>query len=318
MATCINKRSSLRLATIAGLIWACFCPADRCVAEEPIKVGHVLGLRNPEMTKEYRIAIELMMKRVFAGFGVVIEVKAFNTPEEELAAFWDGTIDVAEISALDYVAQSVEQQEAMELVGTVAISESKTKRYELLATPGTKLEKLEGQPIHVVGRGEWNVGRRWLDIEIRERFGKSADEFFGDITVIDYEDPNEAILPAFFGKSKACMVIDSQLELLSELNPQISQRLKPIIVSPEMLGVLFAMRADFGAARLERLRSASERLHETADGQQAFTLMKIVRLERVVDDEFSNMRSLIDRARGLGADIIAILPTGEETNGGAK
>ena len=284
-------------------------------AGDPVEVGHVLGLRSPAMTKDYRIALELMMKRVFAGFGVDISMNAFETPEEALDAFWRGKIDVTEISSLDYALLPEEKRKKMEIVGVVNLAETKFKRYALMAKPGTTLEQLEGEPIHVVGRGDWNAGKRWLEIEIGEKFGKSAAEYFGEITVVDFEDPNEAVLPTFFGKSKACLVMEHQIDLLAELNPQIAVRLKPMKVSPQMLGVIFAIRADYEKHDIEKLKVSTEKLHTTPDGQQAFTLMKVVRMSRGSEEDLGEMHKLVKRIEALDKAYIASLPTGIEHEG---
>jgi len=304
-------KAAIALIALVGFL----CPASNAGADEELQVGHVLGLRSPEMTKEYRIALELMMERVFSEFGVDISMKSFETPEDSLTAFWSGNIDVTEISALDFALLPEDKRALMEVVGVVNLTETKFKRYQLLAAPGTSIESLKGQPIHVIGNGEWNVGRRWLELELLERFGMTSEDYFGEITVVDYENPNEAVLPVFFGKSKACLVMDYQLDLLKELNPQIGKRLAPIESSPEILGVLFAIRADYGKQKIENLKRTTERLHTTPDGQQAFTLMKVERMSAFESGDLKNMEDIARRLQNLDQTMIATLPGGVGNEG---
>ena len=308
-----NKAKTMR-ATLAATILAAVSFAgsiSEIEAADPVEIGHVLGLRSREMTKDYRIAMELMMERVFEEFGVSTSMNAFETAEEALEAFWSGEVDVTEISSLDLVLLPKEKRDRMRIVGVVNLDEDHFKKYQLVAAPGTKLEDLEGEPVHVVGRGEWNVGRRWLELELIEKFGKSSDEFFGKITVVDYEQPNEVVLPTFFGKSKACLVMSHQIDLLAELNPQLSVRLKPILSSPEMMGLSFVIRADYGDAKIKELQESTAKLHTTPDGQQAFTLMKVSRMSGASEADLLSLEAIAKRMKeNEKAEFIAALPKG--------
>jgi ABC-type phosphate/phosphonate transport system substrate-binding protein len=56
------------------------------------------------------------------------------------------------------------------------------------------------------------------------------DRFFGSYKEVD--KPSQAILPVFFRQADACIVTRRAFETSAELNPQISQKLEPLITSP--------------------------------------------------------------------------------------
>jgi len=274
---------------------------------EPIRVGYVLGFRSAKMTQEYRIAIEVLMAKVFKGFGHEVKMVAYDTPAAVIDAFWEGDVDLTELSSVEYSLMDEDERSQLRVAAAVNLGEESTQEYLLLAPEGESLESLAGTTVRLVGRGDWNVGVEWLNQVLQERVGKGPMEHFGKCELLDFEDAGDVVLPTFFGKADACMVMRHQFELLCELNPQIAKQLKVVESSPPILGLLFVHLKSFDKMDVEELTEIASSLHTTPDGEQACTLMKIKRLSKVRPEQLVAMESFAKKVEGLRGRALAKL-----------
>ncbi len=295
-------------AAIAAAVLMGAAGAAPSAAAEPVTVGYVLGFRSPAMAQDYRIAIELMMKRVFKSFGQEVEMRPYETPDDVLAAFWAGEVDITELSSLEHALLPESRRAQLKVTSVVVLDEGPTSEYRLLAKKGETLESLKGKRVRLCGRGDWNLGIEWLDQHLVEEVGAPAFQHFGSCELVDFEEAGDLVLPTFFGKADACLVMGHQFDLLSELNPQLGKTLVPIAVSPPMLNVLFVHRTDFSKMDHEEFADISASLHTKPDGAQGFTLMKIKRLMRISAGELERMRPVAERIRlRRGATVAELL-----------
>lgn len=281
--------------------------AATSVKAEPIRVGYVLGFRSAKMTQEYRIAIEVLMRKVFKSFGHDLEMRGFDTPVDVLDAFWAGEIDITELSSVEYAMMDTEQRASLKVAAAVDLSEAPTQEYLLLAPEGETLESLAGKTVRLAGRGDWNVGVEWLNLLLQNEFGKGPVEHFGKCELLDFEEAGDIVLPTFFGRADACLVMRHQFELLCELNPQIGTKLRVVAASPPMQGLLLVHRASFDKVDHEELSDIATKLHTTPDGAQACTLMKIKRLSKVSRENLASMEPFAKAIEGLRGRALASL-----------
>ena len=295
------RRSLICLAVLLGALLA------QPLKAEPVRVGYVLGFRSANMTQEYRIAIEVLMKKVFDSFGHDVEMCAYDTPAAVLDAFWEGEVDITELSSVEYSLLDEDKRAELDVVAAVNMSESSMQEYLLLAPEGASLESLSGKTVRLAGRGDWNVGVEWLNMIMQERLGKGPVEHFGKCELLDFEEAGDIVLPTFFGKADACLVMRHQFDLLCELNPQIAKRLRVIETSPPVLGIVFVHRKSFDKMDTEELTEIASKLHTTPDGEQACTLMKIKRLSKVLPKELAAMEPFAKSVEGLRGRALAKL-----------
>lgn len=271
----------------------------QAVAEDPIRLGYVFHVENKSADKDYKLAIGMLVDRVFRSEGINIEMISYETTEQLSEAFWGGALDIVELTPTAYGLLPAEQRSELTLISTMERSEERHLRLVLLAKAGTTFEDLRNKRIAVANHGGWKIGYDWVDLATHEQFGQSLDEFAKEIVHVDYDDPSASVLPTFFGKYDGCQVLRSQYELIAELNPQIKTRLTVVKESDPMLGFLFACRSEFDPQTVEKIRKSASRAHETPEGSHALTLMRCTRLSTVTDKDRSLMEPIAKRFEAM-------------------
>lgn len=303
-----SKRPSPRRLCMTVLL---FLTALGGVRAETVRVGYVLGFRSPTMNQDYRLAVKLLMDRVFKGFGVDMTLHPYEHPQDVLDAFWKDEIDVTELCALDYALLTDKQRGELFVTTACHLGESRQQKYLLLAPRGSDFESLSGKRILVGGKGEWNLGLRWLQMEAARRSGKPASSFLSGMELLDYENPSQCVLPTFFGKADSCLVLAHQFELLCDLNPQLKTKLEVVAESPDLLGLLFVTKKGITKIKPGEVADVASKIHTTASGQQAFTMMKITRMSQPEEADYESVLKLAEDMREHSSEAIAL--TREET-----
>jgi phosphonate transport system substrate-binding protein len=83
----------------------------------------------------------------------------------------------------------------------------------------------------------------WLSVELWKEGPDSPRQVLGRIT--KNTKLAQVVLPVFFGQADACLVTRRGLDTMIELNPQLAQKLKVLVTSPQMEGTFFACRKDY-------------------------------------------------------------------------
>jgi ABC-type phosphate/phosphonate transport system substrate-binding protein len=98
------------------------------------------------------------------------------------------------------------------------------------------ITQLKEETIYVQAHSKDQAATLWLNKLLKDKSAPPAEKFFGNI-IVDSKAPN-VLLPVFFKKAKACIVTNSSLKLLLELNPGIKDQIKIISTSePIILGI---------------------------------------------------------------------------------
>jgi len=97
------------------------------------------------------------------------------------------------------------------------------------------ISQLKGETIFIQAHTNDQAATLFLNKLLKEASLKSADKFFKEI-IIDSKATN-VLLPVFFKKAKACMITNSSLKLLSELNPSLKNQIRILYsTNPIILG----------------------------------------------------------------------------------
>jgi ABC-type phosphate/phosphonate transport system substrate-binding protein len=131
----------------------------------------------------------------------------------------------------------------------------------------------------------------WLDKILREQGIPDSKKFFKDI-IVDYKATN-VVLPVFFGKAKACIVTETSLNLLVELNPSILNKIKTLHSSDFILlglGCLNKKKKDTDAYNV--LKDIIPTLHEKEYGKQLLHLFSAEKLVPYKEEYLQNYLKL--------------------------
>ena len=98
------------------------------------------------------------------------------------------------------------------------------------------ISELKNETINVLSGKNQTAAFLWLDKLLKNKGLPNQKKYFKEV-VIDYKATN-VLLPVFFRKAKACVITNSSLNLLMELNPGIKDQIKIIYTSePIILGI---------------------------------------------------------------------------------
>ncbi len=136
----------------------------------------------------------------------------------------------------------------------------------------TKLEDLRGKSLAVENGTRDELALPWLEVTLSAAKLRPVKEYFG--RVLMNSRPSRVVLPVFFRQADACLVTRWGFEVMSELNPQLGRRLRPLLTSPRLVPNFLAFHRDCPPARKQRLVDSMTRLQETAFGRQALTFFQ--------------------------------------------
>ncbi len=133
------------------------------------------------------------------------------------------------------------------------------------------IRQLKGETIYIQAHTKDQAATLFLNKLLKDASQKSVENFFKDI-VVDSKATN-VLLPVFFKKAKACLITNSSLKLLMELNPSIKNQIKILYsTNPIILGLtcLNANKKNDEAYKI--FKEVLPILHENEYGKQFLNL----------------------------------------------
>jgi ABC-type phosphate/phosphonate transport system substrate-binding protein len=141
----------------------------------------------------------------------------------------------------------------------------------------------------------------WLD-ELLARHGYAdATHFLGKPPRV--EKLSKTVLSVFFGQTDACVVAKSGFNTMVELNPQLAKKLVILAQSPEVVPVVFAIRAAYHPIDRDKLIAGLEDLDKTPDGQQVLTIFVSDGLEILPKSELEPTLKLIESHQRFDQEV---------------
>ena len=141
-----------------------------------------------------------------------------------------------------------------------------------------------------------DVARMWLSTQLMARGLPPVSEFFATIRLTK---PSRTILPLFFGQADACIVSESALAVMIELNPQINRKIKLLDRSPKFVNLLVCGTKNISDVNTQRLHEEIEILSNTSDGQQALTIIQMKRFFEFDPEYLRATEALFNRHRQI-------------------
>ena len=116
----------------------------------------------------------------------------------------------------------------------------------------------------------------WLNRELAAASLPPAKNLF---RAIDYPQAvSKTVLPVFFRKADACIISQSLVDVIAQLNPQVRDRLVPLIQSEVLLTCAMCLRSDYPAEGRRKLVESAVTMGNTVQGRQLMTLTKITQV----------------------------------------
>ena len=140
---------------------------------------------------------------------------------------------------------------------------------------------------YILARENQKAPVLWLEKLLREKSLPNSKKYLKEI-VTDYKATN-VVLPVFFNKAKACIVTESSLNLLVELNPSIKTKMK-ILESSDfiLLGLGCLNKKKNDTDTYNTLKDIIFTLHENEYGKQLLHLFNADKLVPYKDEYLQN------------------------------
>ena len=154
-----------------------------------------------------------------------------------------------------------------------------TEEYVLLVHQDSEIHRIEdlrGRSVMFWKNSRMSLASAWLDIALFNNGCPRVAEF---CRVTQNNKLSKVVLPVFFRQSDACVVTRRGFKIMSELNPQVSQQLRVLASSPELVPSGFCFRRDYDDPLREIIVTEMGSLTATPAGQQVLTLFQSGPLE---------------------------------------
>jgi ABC-type phosphate/phosphonate transport system substrate-binding protein len=134
------------------------------------------------------------------------------------------------------------------------------------------LADLRGKSLLLLDSPYTSLTDPWLAVSLARAGLESPDRFFGRMTRTT--KLAQVVLPVFFGQADACVVTGRGFQTMTELNPQLSRKLKVLLASPKTLSAFFAWRKDFPERFKKPIFDRLLDLRSNLTARQVFTLFQ--------------------------------------------
>lgn len=268
-------RALLFLAAVSACPFPAGAPASAESIGTPIHVSFSSGMFAEVHENDVRAAMKVWahVLSTEGGLPLAPEISILNGTREISSALSSKRFDAIALTTDEYYAVEKEMKSEQVIVGS--FDGHVTEEYLLLVHRESGIERLadlRGRSIVMLNNQRMSLAAAWLDTLLtREGLG-TASGSFGRVT--RFNKLPLVILPVFFRRSDACLVHRRGFQTMAELNPQVSQRLKVLAVSPEVMPGGFFFRGDWSHPSKDKVIAEFGRIHLTAAGQHALTVFK--------------------------------------------
>lgn len=201
------------------------------------------------------------------------EISIFNGIPEISSALRNRRFDAIALTTDEYWALEGQMHSDQVIVGL--FDGQVTEEYLLLVHRESGIERLSdlrGRSLVKFQNPRMSLADAWLDTLLAEQGLGPASRVLGRET--RYNKLARVILPVFFRQSDVCLVHRRGFQTMSELNPQVSEKLKTLAVSPEVMPAGFFFRGDWSHPAKDKLFAEFEKIHLSPAGQQALTVFQ--------------------------------------------
>ena len=247
-------------------------------AEIPKKPIHILNLRNIYIgfnEKDAQLTYQVIMSNLvgdkYSRYEVFLQFPETILDVEK--AILANRCDIVTATSTDYI--HMRKRLPLEPLVIFSKSSQSMDSYLFLAPAGRSFDLLSRKAdrtliVELGGGGE--MARIWLSTLLMEKGCGPVTTFFNTIRLAK---PSRAILPVFFDQADACIVAESAYRVMTDLNPQIKQKISVLERSPGFVNLLICATKNLDPEDKKRVKEELSTLSEEREGQQALTIMQM-------------------------------------------
>lgn len=255
-------------------------PSTEERADDLCRVSFSSSMFTEVNDNDVKAAVKAWAQVLFKERGVPMkpEITVLNGIGEISRALRSKLVDAIALTTDEYWSLQGEMRSSQVVVGL--FDGRITEEYVLLAHRESGIDwigDLKGRSIAFFMNQRMPLASPWIEtLLLKEGLGRSSD-FFGRVTHLNKLP--KVVLPVFFRQGDACVVTRRGFQTMSELNPQVGQRLKIIASSPQLVPAGFFFREGFSKTVRDKALAELDRIHLTPTGLQALTVFQSGKLE---------------------------------------
>jgi phosphonate transport system substrate-binding protein len=257
-----------------------------------------LGVNEADALAAFKVFTKTVGER--RGYEVSPQVRIFNDISKLKEELDRGTQTMLIVDSWEYLV--LDPGEDMPPIYSTIEQGVVQEEYVLLVQAGssfTGLADLQGKRLVLLESSNATTGAYWLSTELMAIGAASPQLFFDHFEVTT--KPSKAVLPVFFGQADACIVDRSGFEIMSELNPQVGNKLTVLAKSdPYLDSVICLNRNNWQQPRhRDDVIDALRELNSDPGGRQILNLFKFEGVTPFENEHLETVRSLRQRHDAL-------------------
>lgn len=254
------------------------------INDDPVDAPHVLRMASifdamPGVnTEDARMALEMLMRNIMVRQSNRFRVRLdflmdFGRAAEKITT---DRYDLVVLPGLDYL----QIKSKVTLIPRLVLSkvDRPTEPLVLVVRHNETLETLSKKDPRIliidVGRSGESA-KFWLDTVLLEAGLEPSHQFFTEIR--RSQKPSRSILPVFFGQVAACVVPESALTLMEELNPQIGRKVQIMKRSENLVNLLLCATSWADREDVNMVVEEGINAHHDPKSKQALTMVQVNR-----------------------------------------
>ena len=283
---------NLILLFICGLLHGTAVQATAAETTLPIMVaGTSQGLRDFKQ-EDIEIGIRSAFNDELIKQGLSVDFKMYKSIEELETPIKNKKLDFFFGSSIELLSlESLIDKERL-LAGLVN-GKHKMRLY-LLVRKDTPIKNIQALANKTIDIPSWllnDIGAIYLNTYLMENNLATMDSFFS--TVQKSKNSNQSIINLFFKKNDAALVTESEFEIATELNPQISAQITILQSSDTFTSFICAGLLDTEKSNRETMYRTALGLSKTSKGRSTLKLMHSSGFVPIAYEELSNVKTLM-------------------------
>lgn len=263
-------------------ILALVLQGQMCAAEDlrAFRFGFSTALMPEINENDSRAAMKVWAETVLKSATVRAdpEVRLFRDYPKMLEAMQSNEVDGVAMTSVEYY----QLRDLVKINHYVfgVVDGSIADEYLLLvheASSFRQIEDLRDHTLNIQRHSRMCLASAWLASLLSTNGGTTVQTFFS--RVLETEKLTATVLPVFFRKADACVVNRKGFKAMSELNPQVGQRLRVLASSSAVVPTGFFFLSGFPATQQQECLAEFTRLHTTPAGLQILTVFQTERLQ---------------------------------------
>ncbi len=285
-----------RSATAGLKLWLCVLAFSTVAhAEETVRIGFYQGARREMSRTDLRNAFSLWSQELAATFKLPVSVTFYEDIDKMRTAFERGEINAVNADAMTLATKF----NPADLADGFSVAVPGGWNMLLLASRESDIHSvggLLGKRIALLEDDQ--TATTYLETVCWRQYGRECSKVFSDIQHVPTN--SQAVMRLFFGKVDAVLVYRYGYELSREMNPQLRQKIGPVLAEVPFSGMYYAFfSGKVPGAFVERNLKLIPTLHTYPRGRQLLDIFKMDHLEVASPQELEPFLQLDDTLREL-------------------